>query len=79
MICARPKCLRASDRVKHLSVSARVTEHTERGIFLLRVIKAEREERDLILVFSKAIGIGRTKLLPSLHTFVVSLSSLLIR
>ena len=49
MIAFAPKC-RADDRVKHPSVSARVTEHTERGIFLLRVIKAERE-RDLILVF----------------------------
>ena len=49
MISFAPKC-RADDRVKHLSVSARVTEHTQRGIFLLRVIKAERE-RDFILVF----------------------------
>lgn len=57
MISFAPKC-RADDRVKHLSVSARVIEHTQREIFLLRVIKAERE-RDLILVFWVAIGIGK--------------------
>ena len=62
--------------MKHLSVSARVTEHTQRGIFLLRVIKAERE-RDLILVFSKLqLELENEEIASSLHTFVVSVVSI---
>ena len=59
---------RRVDRVKHLSVSARVTEHTQRGIFLLRVIKSRKGER----LDSRILqGINWYEgIASSLHTFV---------
>ena len=57
MISFAPKC-RADDRVKHLSVSARVTEHTERDLPFAGY-KSRKGERLDSRILRVAIGIGK--------------------